>query len=62
MLEKEKIRELLKDRNLRVVAEEAEVSYYALTYWVRENQPPSFRLISQLSDYLEKTAKKTIEE
>jgi transcriptional regulator with XRE-family HTH domain len=62
MLAKEKIKELLKDRNLTVVAKEADVSYYALCYWLREGREPSFRLISQLSDYLTENAKNIITE
>jgi transcriptional regulator with XRE-family HTH domain len=57
MLSEEKIKEMLKDRNLTVVAREANVSYYMLGYWLREGRKPSFYLISQLSDYLTKNAK-----
>ena len=47
------IKELLKDRNLYVVAREAGVSYSALTRWVRgETSSPSYELVTKVQHYL----------
>ncbi len=55
MLTLEQIRDKLKDRRLRVVAEEIGVSYPTiLSIYQGRSKNPSYRIIGLLCEYLEK--------
>jgi transcriptional regulator with XRE-family HTH domain len=54
MLHPEEIKELLKDRTLKVVANRTGVSYINLLRFLQgKTANPSFNMIAKLSDYLE---------
>ena len=54
MLHPEEIKEMLKDRTLKVVARKSDVGYINLLRFVQgKTAQPSFYMIAKLSDYLE---------
>ena len=54
MLTLEQIRERLKDRNLKVVAESLELNYITITQVANGSQQnPKYQTVKALSDYLE---------
>jgi chemotaxis receptor (MCP) glutamine deamidase CheD len=62
MLSEKKIREHLRDRNLRVIAKRTGLSYGRLCYWIREGKQPHFSLVHTVGQYLEDNAKCILDE
>lgn len=53
-MELSEIKALLADRNLSAVAEQADVSYFALARWMRgDTDSPSYEMVAKVIKYLE---------